>query len=323
MSPQPAFIISLENEWRDGYGGTVAYHRNGKRWATGQAGVLHLWREETLRQSLPLPGYGGTPLCFSEDGRWLFAGPYRIELGSERAQRLPALSESLVAQLPAPQPPDAFTIGGAAWQPDGSTLALTALYAPPRGLHPSPRYDGPTQRLLLLDGKTGALERVLWEGQELSPPSKLLLTQEWLAAAGTDITIWRRADGERLATLQGHRAGVRALVLDSSGRQLASTDAAGEARLWNVTSWQSLAAWQAHRGAATTFSFNPGIPLLATGGEDGLVRFWHPSATPTLLLDLPQGERVEGLTFDPGGLRFLVASRFRDQRLRRYTMRQE
>lgn len=322
MSPRPTFTLFLEHEWREGYGKALACHHDGQRWATGRAGVLHLWREERLYQTLPLPGYGGTPLCFSNDGHWLFAGSYRIEWEPGTAHPLHALPQSLIADLHTPLPLDAFQLGAATWQADGSALAVTALYRLPRGLEAAPPYPGPPQRLLLLDGRTGALQRVLWEGESVSPPTTLLLTSEWLAAAGTDIDIWRRVDGERLATLRGHRVGVRSLVLDSSGRQLASTDAAGEARLWDVGSWQEVAVWQAHRGAATSFSFNPALPIVATGGEDGLVRVWHPSATPTLLLDMPQPDRVEGLTFDPSGRHLLVASRFREQQLRRYSLRQ-
>lgn len=70
--------------------------------------------------------------------------------------------------------------------------------------------------------------------------------------------------GEVLRTLEGHKLGVRAALVDPRGRLLATGSADGEVRLWDLTSGACVHALQAYEAPIVALAFEPeGIELYA------------------------------------------------------------
>lgn len=92
------------------------------------------------------------------------------------------------------------------------------------------------------------------------------------AAGGRDgddylIRLWDTTDGRLVARLKGHAAPVRALAIDRSGTLLASGDAKGNLRLWDLkTRTQIGDGYSVHSGPVYTLAFNRAGNKLASGG---------------------------------------------------------
>jgi WD40 repeat protein len=76
--------------------------------------------------------------------------------------------------------------------------------------------------------------------------------------------------GETIHTLEGHRMPVRTAVIDPKGKLLATGDAGGEIRLWNLQTGDLVHALTAHRAPILTLAFEAeGTELVSLAGPAG------------------------------------------------------
>jgi WD40 repeat protein len=97
-------------------------------------------------------------------------------------------------------------------------------------------------------------------------------------ASGADdrtVHVWP-APGEIApeGALPGHRQETRALAFTRDGRVLVSA-AAGELKRWDMVTGKELPAVPSPPADAVPLALSAGAALLATGGEDGVVRVWE------------------------------------------------
>jgi eukaryotic-like serine/threonine-protein kinase len=75
--------------------------------------------------------------------------------------------------------------------------------------------------------------------------------------------------------------------------------------LWNTITFEEVRRWSAHRGAIRGISFSPDGRLMATSGEDQVIRLWHMGdlpAQPQRVAELTgHRHRVPALAFAPDG----------------------
>lgn len=79
-----------------------------------------------------------------------------------------------------------------------------------------------------------------------------------------------------LATLTGHSANVTSVAFTPDGATLASGDADGTIRLWDVKAHRAIATWaNGGASAATSLSFTPDGQTLISADADGKIRLWQ------------------------------------------------
>jgi len=150
--------------------------------------------------------------------------------------------------------------------------------------------------------------------QELRHNSPLLCcrfdpTGRFVFAAAQDSTIqrWELANSQK-TSLTGHRSWVRGLAFQTTTHKLYSADFTGHVLVWPFAAAEPVAerTIEAHRGWARMVAVSPDGKLLATCGNDHLVKLWN--TTDGALVRELSGHtcHVYNIAFHPGG-QFLVS----------------
>ncbi|MER6398316.1 TIR domain-containing protein [Kitasatospora sp. NPDC001603] len=155
------------------------------------------------------------------------------------------------------------------------------------------------------------------------------------------VRIWYRSTGAHVATLREHRGRVRSIAFSADGRRLATGCDDSSVRIWDIEagriearhdghgdrvygvafgadgSWLASASWDGdavvwadggirhrltgHAGRLWTASVHPRRPLLATAGDDRVVRLWDPRTGQDLGRLRGHTGRILAVTFSPDG----------------------
>lgn len=97
----------------------------------------------------------------------------------------------------------------------------------------------------------------------------------WIAAAGVDrsVTTYPADGGEAVGSWLGHTQAVTALEFSSSGDELASVGGDG-VRLWKLEAGAGPGVLRGHDSYVYPVACSPDGRLIASGGWDGVIRFW-------------------------------------------------
>jgi hypothetical protein len=297
--------LTREREWREGTGPRLAYASDGRAFASAGAQWMSLFEDDELIATEGSPRGLLGDLRFGPEDRSVLASPLAFDRAARAWEETPDLGEALFGDLP-PEAAEGFAVHGGAWAPDGRALALYAEFRPRRGEGLADRYDGPKARLVVVDGRTGAREALLWEGGTSEPHRTVAITDDLVAAGGTVVDVWERPSGRPVAVLEDLGTLVRTLRLSGDGRRLAAGTADGTVAVWDTTTWRPAGRWKAHSGEAAGLGFYPGGHTLATGGDDGAVRLWS-GDDGKLIGEAALEAPVEGLAFRPDGGRLLAS----------------
>ncbi|MBI5548587.1 MAG: protein kinase [Deltaproteobacteria bacterium] len=108
---------------------------------------------------------------------------------------------------------------------------------------------------------------------KFSPDGRALVT----GASERSIRIFQPETGKPLAVLETSQgvAGILSLGWSKDGRYLASGGFDNTVRLWDARSGAALATLEAHEGTAAGVAFSPRGDLLATAGQDRVLKLWR------------------------------------------------
>jgi WD40 repeat protein/HEAT repeat protein len=296
--------------------GAVGFLAAGRLAAAGRDGCIRLWEISggTTRERFaaaaghpgpvqaaafcPAAASGGRVASVGDDGKLRF-----WETGDTAAP----------ASAPVPQGPSVegsrvheAGVRGLAWSPDGKTVVTTGLDG--RAVVWTAGEPRPVR--IMTGGHAGAVLAAAF-GPD---PARV-------ATGGQDqcVVVWKVADGKpALPAFSGHSAPVTAVAWAKVGGLIASGAADGQVRLWKADDGKPVGktgpasaadakeTLPGHKGPVRAVAFSPDGKRLASGGEDGLVRFWTPEGEPGLVVHLFR-DHVRGLAWAPDG-RSVVAA---------------
>lgn len=175
---------------------------------------------------------------------------------------------------------------------DGADRLLLAVGAPVRRLafHPQGQglataADDGTVRLWQLP----VPPRVLAGHAQPVTVTAISPSGELACTSGNDriLRLWRVTDGGQVRAWEAHQQGVTAAVFHPTEPHLATADAAGQIRVWNLEG-TPVAEFYCPGGAVQTLAYNPSGTQLLSASADGSLRIWEPPPT------LPRSWQVHG-----------------------------
>ena len=131
-------------------------------------------------------------------------------------------------------------------------------------------WNPPGRPVFVLEGHHGPVNAVAF-----SADCRFLVSGGGEANKPGEVIVWDLAKASVLARLHGHDAEVLSVAISPNRQTLASCDAAGVIKLWNLTYLLERHSWTGHQGAAWTLAFHPEGKALVSGGQDGWVKFWE------------------------------------------------
>jgi WD40 repeat protein len=299
--------LSGKTTFAEAQGQLVAYHPDGRRWATAFAGSsVSLWNDDEKTATFAID-FAGT-LAFSQNGQKLFAGAQRIDLASNSVDPLAEpLSRTLDTAVVR------YELVAAAFAPDGKELVVAASYSPPRGLRRKGSEDAekrapapqPAEQILLLNGTSRRLHRRLWAGDAMRCQT-VAIHPRFVAAADVEVWVWRRDRNAKPRILKGLTATASCVGISPDGKLVAAVDLAGMLAIWDTETGSRWALLQAHNDCESQLAFHPALALLATGGRDNKLRFWSLDEGSGCVGSLEEEGPIEGLAFSPNGRHLLA-----------------
>ena len=236
--------------------------------SSGGDGVVHIWEVESgrLRQTLRGPASAVQSLAFSPDGRTLATGHVNGVVCLWQVNQMPN------------EPPRILlghtdVVHGLAFAGTGDVLA-------------SGSYD---RTIRLWDANSGETRHTLHAHTLQIRWLTVSADGYTLASGGHDhfVCLWDVRSGQRLHTLLGHAYPIYHIAFRTDGRTLATVGVDQTICLWDVQSGQRLDTIPVYRNELHTLAVSrsgaPGIHLLASAGDDCLIRLWEiaaPSADP-------------------------------------------
>jgi WD40 repeat protein len=300
-----------ERDWRDAHIATMLRHLEATKPPAGKSDLRgfewyyldRLNREQgRLLEGHNRVAYG---IAYSRDGRRLASA------GADRTVRL--WDADAGRQIHSMTPNPDMAAYAVAFHPDGTRFAsagkdrVVILWDAATGqvIHASP-------------GHTGSIYRLAY-----SPDGKVLAST---SEDGT-IRLWNGGDGSPIRTLDDHKVGaISSLAYSPDGKVLA----AGGGRVATIRSWEvatgrllltleddvlrpgAADGRQRVLGYGKPVAYSPDAKVLASGVEDGTIRFRDAGSGRTVLSlrDPHNLSSVTGLAFSPDGRRVAVAHYF-------------
>ena len=268
---------------------------DGRRLATASRDwTVKVWDVATGRELLTLSGhtYAVKSVAWSPDGRRLASasndGSVRI-WDAETGRELRALRHE-------PAKGEDVSVYSVVWSPNGESLASG------NGDHTVSLWEAETGReahvLRAVEGGPSPLFSLAY-----SPDGRTLAT----ADIGTKVKLWELSTGgegvarvlEEPAAEKGVEKITQAVAWSPDGRLLAAGGARvdqprrrinGRIVLWDASAGRVVASADAHAQGASAVSFSPDGRVLASGGEEAVLRTWSvPTLRPLRVFGVPAG----------------------------------
>ena len=128
-----------------------------------------------------------------------------------------------------------------------------------------------------------------------------------VASGGADrtIRIWNIKSGSSVTTLTQHSRDVTSVDFCPSGMRMASGSADGKLIIWSTSNWGTESQINAHKGWVRSVAFSPDGSIIASCGDDRVVKTFDSRGTPKATMS---GHKnwIQNLSFSPDG-KYLVS----------------
>ncbi|HEY0190204.1 MAG TPA: hypothetical protein VGC42_03730 [Kofleriaceae bacterium] len=294
----PPLTLRVTGQLTAGFGPRLGFAPDGEGWVSAGDGAAHLWRAGETAGDVIAERAATGRVRFSRDGTTLLLAPYSYDLaGGAWLAQAPVLGRL----GPPVSEAGLFEAVASAWDADGEDLVVAARFRGAGGLL------GATERVFVVRGAERAPIATLYEDER--EVRGLAIDDRFIAVAVRDLAIWSRADHRQVAALSGHAVTVTDLAFSPDGRWLASIDGRGVLLVWDTARWgEPVARIQTSAQRALALAWHPRLPVVATGGYDGVVRLWSIAEGERVTAGDPLGGWIQGLAFDPSGGRLVAAA---------------
>ncbi len=123
------------------------------------------------------------------------------------------------------------------------------------------------------------------------------------------IRVWEQTEIENwqcTMVLQGHQNNIWSIALDSTGKNLVSSDLSGVLKFWDLESGKCRKTLRSIPKAIRALAFHPTANILASSSEDRQIRFWELDTDQCLSSTLAHQMAVWQIAFSPEG-KFLAS----------------
>ena len=322
-------------------GGHVAFHPDGNQLASsGADGGIHIWDVATGELLHELSGYThmAHALAFSPDGTILATGGishlsetlHLWQVTEEQYIQAAALLEHSSALALAFSPDGRFLITAQAGEAriwdvatarlqalleDGVSAVFSVAVSADGTMVASGHHDGTVR---IWDVQRRELLHILSGHTDHTWGLAFSLGDQFLVSGAVDrvVRLWDAQTGQLVYTFTGHSKAIHALALSADAQLLVSGGADGFVRLWRCSAqdgYRQSGLLRGHIDRVLTVAFHPTRPLLATAGDDRMIRVWEigrgqESSSPVQMLH-GHDAAISSVAFHPDG-QFLVSCSF-------------
>jgi len=121
------------------------------------------------------------------------------------------------------------------------------------------------------------------------------------------VRVWRASDSRVVATLAGHRGGVKRAVFDANGSIMLTYGTDPVARLWDVRSNREIARFPGHEYGVRFAALSRDARFVATNGPEHTVQIWDAVSGNRLRALRGHSNYVRAAAFSPDGGRLATA----------------
>jgi WD40 repeat protein len=283
----------------DGGGGRLAVH--GALIAAATDDAITVWRDQIRAAAASSPD-AIDRVRLSADGKQLLAAPYVFDVAGANWTALDEIEPALLHGLAGPSKGE-LKVRRTDWSADGKELLVYVEHRAARGVA-SGSSSGAQARLLWMD-RARKVIAVPWTGRNNALTS-VGFGAHWAAAGGKQLMVWDRKTHAQVATLDVHSLVIREIAFSPDDKLIASVSNDHKVVLVDTASWKMIANWDAHDGDAVGVAWHPSKPLIATTGQDALVRLWSLDGKRVAEAKLPRAGNA--VAFNDDGSKLVVAT---------------
>lgn len=115
--------------------------------------------------------------------------------------------------------------------------------------------------------------------------------------------------GQQIASLSGHNELIRGIAFSPDGKLLATCDAMGITRIWEIAGRREILQVGGHgKNIVHAVAFSPDSQTFATAGRDGVAKLWNSATGKELVAFKSDSAGVRAIVFSPDGRTIFTGS---------------
>jgi WD40 repeat protein len=206
--------------------------------------------------------------------------------------------------------PDQFSARHVEWSLDAKQLVVRTVFHQTREKGAHDNYQGPDSQVIILDASQPELIAELDVDSDFLSERGLAVCSQWIATGGDDVDVWYLKNGESLHLLESTDF-CQSVCFSPDEMYLATTHNGGNICVWETHEWLDNITWQAHKNVTRGIAFHPTLPILASFGDDAVIKVWSlETSSPEQMAQIEMERDIEGLAFNPAGTQLYITANY-------------